>query len=66
MDSSFYAIFKLPDIDLNNRISISTQFDYLEKSSSTTPRPKLWRLCAGYRLLIVLKMFTKAYPTYDE
>ena len=50
MDSSFYAIFKLPDIDLNNRISISTQFDDFKKSASNTARPKLWRLRAEWCL----------------
>ena len=44
MDFNSIATFELPDNDLQNRISISTQFDDLKKSASSTARPKLWRL----------------------
>ena len=44
LDFNFEAIFELPGINLNNRISILSQFDDLKKSASSTTRPKLWRL----------------------
>ena len=44
VDFNSNAIFELPDIDLHNRILISSQNSDLEKSASSTARPKLWRL----------------------
>ena len=44
LDFNSNAIFELPDIDLHNRILISSQNSDLEKSASSTARPKLWRL----------------------
>ena len=43
------AIFVFAVVDLHNRILISSQNSNLEKSASSTARPKLWRLCAGWR-----------------
>ena len=40
------AIFELPDIDLDNRILISSQNSDLKKSTSSTARPKLQTACA--------------------
>ena len=46
LDFNSDAIFELPDIDLDNRILISSQNSDLKNSASSTVRPKLWRLCA--------------------
>ena len=42
-DFNSNAIFELPDIDLHNRILISSRNSDLEKSASSTARPKLQR-----------------------
>ena len=47
LDFNSNAIFELPDIDLHNRILISSRNSDLEKSASSTARPKLWRLWDG-------------------
>ena len=44
LDFNSNAIFELPDIDLHNRILISSRNSDLKKSASSTARPKLWRL----------------------
>ena len=49
VDFNSNAIFELPDIDLHNRILISSQNSDLEKSASSTARPKLWRPGARWR-----------------
>ena len=49
VDFYFNAIFELPDIDLHNRILISSQNSVLGKSASRTARPKLWRPGARWR-----------------
>ena len=49
VDFYFNAIFELPDIDLHNRILISSQNSDLGKSASSTARPKLWRPGARWR-----------------
>ena len=46
VDFYFNAIFELPDIDLHNRILISSQNSDLKKSTSSTVRPKLQTACA--------------------
>ena len=45
LDFNSDAIFVFPRVDLYNRILISSQNSDLEKSASSTVRPKLWRLC---------------------
>ena len=47
------AGFELPDIDLHNRILILRHFDDLEKSASSTARPKLWRLGGSWELKLL-------------
>ena len=49
VDFNSNAIFELPDIDLHNRILISSQNSDLKKSASSTARPKLWRPGARWR-----------------
>ena len=46
VDFNSNAIFGLPDIDLHNRILISSQNSDLKKSTSSTARPKLQTACA--------------------
>ena len=46
LDFNSDAIFELPDIDLDNRILISSQNSDLKKSTSSTARPKLQTACA--------------------
>ena len=43
LDFNSDAIFVFPMVDLHNRILISSQNSDLEKSASSTTRPKLWR-----------------------
>ena len=49
VDFNSNAIFELPDIDLHNRILISSRNSDLKKSTSSTARPKLWRPGARWR-----------------
>ena len=43
------TIFGICRVDLHNRILISTWFDDLHFSASSTARPKLWPRCDGLR-----------------
>ena len=49
LDFNSDAIFVFPRVDLHNNILISSQNSDLEKSASSTARPKLWRPGARWR-----------------
>ena len=49
LDFNSDAIFVFPRVDLHNKILISSQNSDLEKSASSTARPKLWRPGARWR-----------------
>ena len=51
------VIFVFPVVDLYNRILISTWYDDLEKSTSSTVRPKLWRPCGRPRMDLETQIF---------
>ena len=68
-NSNSDAIFVFPEVDLHNRILISSQNSDLEKSTSSTARPKLWSL-GGRRLVgqigwkLVCDLMVTHYSTY--
>ena len=58
------GIFVFPRVDLHNKILISSQNSDLEKSASSTARPKLWgHGASSYRPPIGLKMFRRTVPS---
>ena len=56
LDFNSDAIFVFPGVDLHNRILISSQNSDLEKSASSTARPKLQRPRGRARSAINLKI----------
>ena len=72
-NSNSEAIFVFPEVDLHNRILISSQNSDLEKSTSSTARPKLWSLGGrplvgqiGWKLVCDLLLGTHVDDTIME